>query len=213
MTTKGPAKDLVVLVADKNTEFALKGLLTRRTHALRIRPITFDVFVHIERDPGCLRRAPDFLRPHSTRYNHALVMFDRDGCGQEHKERVDLEQQVEEQLAQSGWDNRSAAVVLDPELEIWVWSDSPHVETTLGWSNRVPGLRSWLVNSGLLGESDVKPRDPKLAVEEALRVARKPRSSNLYQQLALSVGFESCSDAAFQKLKKLLNTWFPAVST
>jgi hypothetical protein len=31
-------------------------------------------------------------------------------------------------LFTSGWENRAAAVVLDPELEIWVWSDSPEVE-------------------------------------------------------------------------------------
>ena len=209
MTASGLTKDLVVLVADKNTEFAIRGLLTRRSHSLQIRPITFDIFVHIERDPGCLRRGPDFLRAHTTRYGRALVMFDREGCGQEQKERAALERQVEEQLAQSGWDNRSAAVVLDPELEIWVWSDSPHVEKALGWNNRAPGLRPWLVSSGMLGEADIKPPDPKRAVEEALRVARKPRPSNIYHELASSVGFESCSDAAFRKFKEVLATWFP----
>jgi hypothetical protein len=212
MTARSPVKDLVILVADKNTEFALKGLLSRRTHALRIRSITFDIFVHLERDPGCLHRAHDFLRPHTTRYTHALVVFDRDGCGQERKDRVSLERRVEEQLTQSGWDKRAAAVVIDPELEIWVWSDSPHVDSALGWSNRAPGLRPWLVKSGLLSETTTKPQDPKRAVEEALRAARKPRSSNLYQELASSAGFESCTDAAFQKFRGVLTAGFPAVS-
>jgi len=40
----GP-KDLVVLVADKNIEFAVKGLLSR-PRALGVRPITSDFFVH-----------------------------------------------------------------------------------------------------------------------------------------------------------------------
>jgi hypothetical protein len=212
MTVQSPPKDLVILVADKNTEFTLKGLLSRRTHSLRVRPMTFDIFVHIERDPGCLRRAHDFLRPYAQRYRHALVVFDREGCGQEDKERGSLERQVEEQLKQSGWNERAAVVVLDPELEVWVWSDSPHVETALGWSNREPGLRPWLARSNLWGEADAKPQDPKKAVEESLRVAGKPRSSTLYQELASSVGFESCTDAAFQKLRKVLAAWFPAVS-
>jgi hypothetical protein len=204
------AKDLVVLVADKNTEFALKGLLSKRGRALRIRSITFDIFVHVERDPGCLNRAHDFLRPHSGRYRHALVMFDHDGCGQEHKDRAALEQQVEVQLSQAGWNDRAAAVVLDPELEIWVWSDSPHVEQALGWQDRTPGLRSWLVDSKLLKAGEAKPKDPKKAVEEALRFARKPRSSTVYQEIASSVSFESCTDAAFLKLRDTLSRWFSA---
>ena len=204
------AKDLVVLVADKNTEFALKGLITKRTHALRIRPLTFDIFVHVERDPGCLNRAHDFLRSHSRRYRHALVMFDHDGCGQEKKDRTTLEQQVEAQLAQAGWDDRAAAVVLDPELEIWVWSDSPHVEKALGWQDRTPELRSWLVTSKLLAAGEAKPKDPKRAVEEALRIVRKPRSSTVYQDIASSVSFEGCTDAAFLKLRDTLTRWFSA---
>jgi nucleotide-binding universal stress UspA family protein len=208
MTATGTTRDLIVLVADKNTEFALKGLLSRRARSLRIRPLTADIFVHPERDPGCLLRARDFLRPHVARYHHALVLFDRDGCGQEQKDRAALERQVEEQLAQAGWGERAAAVVLDPELEIWVWSDSPHVEKALGWQGRSPGLRSWLVNSKLLDADRPKPVDPKRAVEEALRLARKPRSSNLYLELASSVGFEGCTDAAFQKLRDTLGRWF-----
>ena len=51
----GPAparKDLVVLVADKNMEFALRGLFSR-TPSFGIHPVTADVFVHPEKDPGC----------------------------------------------------------------------------------------------------------------------------------------------------------------
>jgi hypothetical protein len=46
-------KDLVVLAADKNTEFTVRGLLDSRTAALGIRRVVFDVYPHPERDPGC----------------------------------------------------------------------------------------------------------------------------------------------------------------
>jgi hypothetical protein len=85
---------------------------------------------------------------------------------------------------------------------------SCHVEATLGWQGRSPGLREWLVQSKLLGEGDVKPGDPKRAVEEALRVARKARSSNLYLELASAVSFEGCRDEAFLKLRQILMHWF-----
>ncbi|MEJ5276988.1 MAG: hypothetical protein WHU94_13845, partial [Thermogemmata sp.] len=67
-------KDLVVLVADKNMEHALKGILGRPA-ALHIRPITFDIFIHPRRDPGVLNYAPNFLRLHMAKYRYALVLF------------------------------------------------------------------------------------------------------------------------------------------
>jgi len=71
------SQDLVVLVPDKNMESAVTQLL-QRPQALGIRPITFDVFVHIGRDPGCYGKAHDFLRPFAGQYQYALVMFDSD---------------------------------------------------------------------------------------------------------------------------------------
>ena len=75
-------RDLVVLVADKNMEAVMVGLLGR-PQSLGIRAITFDVFVHPRRDPGCLTGADDFLRPFGGAYHYALVLFDHEGCGRE----------------------------------------------------------------------------------------------------------------------------------
>jgi hypothetical protein len=101
MTEDYSCKDLIALVADKNMESTLRGLLTR-TESLGIRILNYDIFIHIERDPGCLRKSHDFLRIHHTNYHHALVMFDREGCGYEDKSRDELEQLVEERLSHSG---------------------------------------------------------------------------------------------------------------
>ncbi|HYN20863.1 MAG TPA: hypothetical protein VE078_07885, partial [Thermoanaerobaculia bacterium] len=170
--------------------------------------ITYDVYVHPERDPGCLLRGHDFLRPFNLRYSHALVVFDRDGCGQEAKARADLELQVEGLLSRAGWDDRAAAVVIDPELEVWVWNASPHVENALGWDAGTTALKEWLKQKGWLPEGDLKPTHPKKAVEEALRVARKPRSSSLFHQLAQRVSTDRCVDPAFLKLRSVLSRWF-----
>jgi hypothetical protein len=53
-----------------------------------------------------------------------------------------------------------------------------------------------------------KPKHPKKALEKALRMARKPRSSAIYQALAEKVGLARCSDQAFIKLKTALQNWF-----
>jgi hypothetical protein len=160
-------KDLILLVADKNMEASLKGLLSR-FRSLKFRQVAFDLYVHPERDPGCLLRAHDFLRPFASRYERALVLLDHAGCGQDLEERSKLEANLERRLDGAGWEGRAAAVVIAPELENWVWSDSPKVDIALGWEGKTPPLRDWLVEKGLLQAGATKPSEPKRAVELTL---------------------------------------------
>lgn len=201
--------DLAVLVADSNTGAAVRGLLARQ-ESLGIRVVEYELYVHPERDSGCFLRAHDFLRPMHRRCAHALVLFDCAGSGRERLSRDALEDEVATRLSQAGWGERAAVVVLDPELEVWVWSGSPEVDRCLGWHGRQPDLRSWLAGEGLWNPRQAKPDDPKLATERALRKARKPRSSAVYEQLARRVSLQGCTDAAFVRLVGILKAWFPA---
>ncbi len=199
-------KDLVILVADKNMEYSVKGILSR-PQALSIRQITFDIFVHPHNDPGCLNDGHHFLRTSLAQCTHALILFDKEGCGRENLTRPQLEQKVEAKLFRAGW-QQAAAIVLEPELEIWVWSDSPHVAEILGWKNKQPDLNRWLKNKGFLRENEIKPTKPKESMEAALRQVRKPRSSVLYRRLAEKISFGRCTDDAFNKFKTTLQNWF-----
>jgi hypothetical protein len=212
VTTSRSRKDLIVLVADKSMETAVMGVLSRR-ESLRIRKTEVDPFTHPAKDSGCLVDGPDFLRSFQNQYAYALLLFDREGCGREASSREDLEAQVEVRLNQAGWAGRSAAIVLDPELEIWVWSRSPHVATVLGWKDRDTELRSWLRAQGYLVEGQVKPARPKEAVEDALRIVKKPISSSIYSELTRRVSLEHCVDPAFVKLKGILQRWFGIVTS
>lgn len=144
----------------------------------------------------------------ARRYLHALVFFDREGSGAEQKTREELEQELESQLSASGWGNRAAVVVIDPELETWVWSESPNVASALGWPDSGPMLRSWMVAQELLPRGEIKPTRPKEALERVLREARTPRSPALYDELARQVNLSKCTDAAFCKLRHVLKEWF-----
>lgn len=192
-------------------EASLTGLLSRY-QSLVIRRLTFDLFIHPDRDPGCLLRAHDLLRPLVGRYEQAMVVLDQKGCGQEEVERSLLEADIERRLGGAGWEDRAAAVVIAPELENWVWSDSPHVDRALGWESRTVPLRSWLQEEGLLQAGSTKPFEPKRAVELVLRTVRIPRSSAIYLALAQSVSTERCTDPAFAKLRRCLREWFPQPS-
>lgn len=202
------AADLIALVADGNMLAAVRGLMQRRASLHISGTFSFEIRPHPERDPGCRVRSHDFLRPFQNQYRFALVMFDREGCGSQ-SSRVSLETECESQLANSGWKDRSAAVVIDPELENWVWTDSPHVSDLLGWINPSTGLRDWLFNSGYLRPDQHKPNNPKDVMEQVLRKVRKPRSSSIYESLARKVGLSACRDPAFAKFRQTLQTWFP----
>jgi hypothetical protein len=202
-------RDLVVLAADKNAEFAIRGLLDTRALALGLRPVVYDVFVHPECDPGCAQKAHEFLRTFARTHDRGLVLLDLVGSGREHLGVEALEASIEDSLAVSGWSGRAGAVVIAPELEAWVWSDSPHVADALGWLDGAQKLRDWLEEQRLWDNSATKPADPKAAVEHVLRLVRKPRSSAIYRQLATKVGVERCVDPAFAKLRRLLRDWFP----
>lgn len=201
--------DLIILVADRNTRFAVSGILGSPerlgTRAINAPP----PYVHPKRDPGVIGACESFLRPFQKAARHALVICDRKGCGREKRTREQLEADIEGRLASTGWADRSAAVVIDPELEAWVWSDSPHVLTALGWKQDRAALSGWLEAHGFSESGSAKPSKPKEAVEGLLRLARKPRSSAFYFDLAQKVSFQHCSDGAFSKLTNVLRGWFP----
>lgn len=201
-------KQLVVLVADKDMEAVVRGLLTR-SKALGVRAVEFEVYAHPGHDSGCRSQGVTFLRTFCKQYEHCLLMFDREGSGREDLDATELETRLEGELQANGWQDRGAVVVLDPELEIWVWSDSPEVDRSLGWSGRLPSVRDWLVEEQFLKQRDLKPERPKEAFRHALQHVRKPPSPAIFSELARSVSVNRCTDRAFQKFTHTLSSWFP----
>ena len=212
MTPITPQQDLIVLTADKNTEWAIRGVLCR-TASLSIRAVSADYYVHPEHDPGCLRKAGEFLASFVSMYEHALVVLDREGCGHELAGRTELEASIEAQLRSKGWGDRAAAIVIDPELEVWVWSTSRHVPTELGWEGTETSFWAWIKDQGYLKEDGTKPSSPKEALEKCLWKARQPRSSTLYKSLADKVSLAHCEDQSFAKLRDTLRSWFPSAAS
>ncbi|HEX42648.1 MAG TPA: hypothetical protein ENN81_11420 [Phycisphaerales bacterium] len=200
-------KDMMVLVADKNMETAVRTLLSRH-EALGIRPVEADVFRHPQRDSGCCNKGVEFFSALAGRFRKLLLLFDHEGCGRESERPEEIEAAIERDLSVRGWSGNASVIVLDPELEIWVWSPSPHVEDCLGWRDADPPLRQWLVDNGYLRAGGAKPARPKEAMEEALRLRRIPRSSAIYGQLAQKVSLHSCADRAFTKFRDTLQQWF-----
>ena len=200
--------DLICLVADKNMEAAVSGLLTR-PQALGIRPITEEILVHPRRDPGCFHQAAELLSGYRESADHALVILDHAWDGMPAASAADVEHLLAEKLQSAGMAGWAIPVVIEPELEAWVFSDSPQVATTLGWTGHRPGLRPALESRGLWEMEVSKPADPKAALEWALREVKKPRSSSIYRELAGRVSTMRCQDRSFLRLRNQLRDWFP----
>jgi len=208
-------RDCLFLVADKNMEGVLKGFLSKPDFhlALGCASFVFDpkqdlVVAHGQNDPGLYTRANALLQPFVHTHKHAVVIVDAAWEGSPGYEAI--LQRVREHIINAGWDDGAGcAVVIVPELENWVWQDSPQVCTHLGYSGCFQQLRTELESLGFWNTGEPKPHQPKEAVEQTLKQARKPRSSAIYQSLAAQVSLKRCTDSALNSLLESVRRWFP----
>jgi hypothetical protein len=138
-----------------------------------------------------------------------LVVFDQEGAGGPNDSPSEMILACESKLASCGWRDRAKAVVIQPELEAWVWSDSNEVDAALAWKGQDSDLRNWLVAKGYLESRQSKPKRPKETLTAALRFTGKPTSSSIFQDLARRVSIRRCKDPAFERLRTILREWFP----
>jgi hypothetical protein len=210
-------RDLLFLVADTNMEYALRGFFERERPHLSIGcgPIVFDpapnrdiVVAAGDNDSGLYKRAGDWLREAASHYRHVVIMIDAEWDGSPGAEAI--RRKLSEELAVAGWpEDAGLALVLEPEVDIWLWADSPHVATAMRWPSS-DALRAALEREGWLEVGAIKPKRPKEAAEWALRQQRQPRSSALYRKIASRVSLNRCTDPALRQLVEALRSWFPS---
>ena len=199
--------DLIVLVADKNMEFLIRGLLPRIPAIEQVQKFGFDVLVHPYRDPGIYNEAHDFLRFFTDKYLRGIVILDHAGCGREEKTREEIEADIEDNLSQSGWDDRACAIAIDPELENWIWVKEVRIREAISWEDATR-IYDWLHESGWKHPEEPKPTRPKEAFEAALKLCRTPRSSSIYRKISSQASYQQCQDPAFLKMLNQIKAWF-----
>lgn len=197
-------RDLVLLVPDKNTEFTLRGALTRH-QALGIRQIDFGILVEQGRDGGVRRRGVQVLNVLRSQFSHAAMVMDYEGSGADVSAR-ELEAHLDGALSDA-WGNRAKAIVIEPEVDAWMWGAETHLRSTMNW-NFAEGIRAWLKSQSFHFAEDGKPTHPKEALEAAFRRAKVPRSSARYEHVAQRISLTNCRDAAFLRLRASIIGWF-----
>ena len=199
-------KDLVALVADKNMQFALDAGL-KRHQSLGIRKIDFDILQHPGRDGGVRADGSELLRLQRGSYSHAVMVLDYEGSGAADS-RGDLERQLDGLLERT-WGDDAKAIVIEPELESWIWGSDKAIQQILDWPHRVP-IRTWLADRKFVVSDQGKPDRPKEAFEAVLRECGKPRSASLYAGVVGRLSIRRCTDPALVRLRNKLKTWFGA---
>lgn len=197
--------DLIVLVADKNMQHAVSGAL-ERPQSLGIRDITFEIVTHANRDPGVRKTGAELLRIKKGGSKHGVMMLDFEGSGTNKSTGIELESELDEQLGPV-WASNAKAIVIEPELEIWMWGAENAIKEVFNWNQPI-GIRKWIESQGYEVMSNGKPARPKEALQSVMRVQRKPLSSALYYEISRRISLRKCADPAFVRLREQLLEWF-----
>lgn len=207
-------RDCLFLVADSNMSHALKGFFGKEGFHLSLgcRPFSLEeadiVVASGQNDPGLYVRASELLKVYRGEYSHAVVMVDAEWRGAPAPQ--DIRNALEGHLREAGWSPpQGCAIVIEPEVDNWLWTDTPHTAAALRWPS-VTELRQALQERDMWPEGAAKPPQPKEAAAWAIRQKGKPRSSAIYEQVASRVSLSRCSDPAVATLVNALRQWFPA---
>ena len=206
-------RDCLFLLADSNMQGTLAGFLSRDLfhRSLGCGSFMFDpaedlVVAAGDNDPGLYVRGHELLRPFQRTHQHALVVIDAawDGSPGAETIRADMTANVRG----TGWPEGSfRVVVIDPELEVWVWQQNQHVARALGFASEQSMMANHRVAAAWPAGQN-KPSQPKETLEAVLRQQRIPRSSSIYRQITERISVRGCHDLAFQQLREALQTWF-----
>jgi len=183
-------KDLYVLVADADMEGVFRAILAR-PESLGIRPISFEIKLYWKHDAGVFREGPELLRAvPKGEFHYFLLAFDHVGSGcntrSEHCAKT-----VQQRLDSFTFTDRSAVIVIAPELEQWLWCHPSAIGNA----------------QGLDEISDPKERLHQVFLRRDKRIPR-PRD---YEQIVSRADLDAWnSSPSFRILKTTLQNWFPA---
>jgi len=211
VTSKRP---LVILVADGTMRAVFQAFFKRSRFfdTLECAQFDFDPKSEVFNDPlhtdgGVHKRCDELLRGYQRTHERALVVIDQQFGGE--RPANEIREEMLDRLRRSGWDNeRVQVVVIDPELEVWLWQDNANVEQAL----RSDGtLRQALIRSGEWPEHTDKPLQPKETIQRLIKANRAGAPMAVYATIAGKVAVSRCTDASFAIFKATVQNWFPTV--
>jgi hypothetical protein len=203
-------KDLLVYTADSDALAVCKAILAR-TRALKIPAIDFSVDRHPGRDPGMIKDGPELMRFRRREYKKVILIWDFHGCGIENsmtsQECIDS---ISDRLNTSGWKNDSAAVIVIPEIEEWLWHNPNSIRTHFKIEQKE--FDNYLEVFSQRHSRDIqklKKEQPKELLEFIRRQLNKPSSPRDFEQISKIASLTDWENSSsFKSFKLALTSWF-----
>lgn len=172
----------------------------------------FDPGQEIFNEPGCTdggvhTQAHLLLNGYRQTHQRALVILDQQFGGE--IPAADVRDDILKRLHKSGWGVAACeVVVIDPELEVWLWQDNPNVEQALKFNGG--SLREYLDGTGDWPAGRAKPNSPKEVMQALMKKNGAGLPMVVYRKIARSVGVGGCTDGSFGHFQATLQAWFPS---
>jgi hypothetical protein len=191
---------------------ALMRAVLGRHRDLGIHPITFKVQRFPGRDSGMVKEGPEIARVmvKKTEYSRLILVWDHHGSGWHNRSAEDVLTRIQQRLDGVTWADRSAAVVIVPELEEWLWHCTGSIARLLG-VNAVELDEM----TGRAADQIERPRErccrelPKEAV-----LCQKKRRKPLPEDFKVLGSFVNLSNwtgsDTFARFTEILKAWFPS---
>jgi hypothetical protein len=161
-----------------------------------------------ETDGGARTRGAKILRYEHTRFTHALLIFDHDGCG-DPRPPEQIQEEIDRELREE-WGSAARSIVVLPEVEAWIMGGHRHFAKIRGLE-RAPA-RAWLDENGHWPTGVDKPRDPKGALSALFSAHGAKLSSASYRRIMTyaSLSSERCACPSYRLFCEALRGWFGA---
>jgi hypothetical protein len=120
---------------------SFEGFLTRNGfhHSLGCGAFLFDsrsdiVVASGDNDPGLYVRGHELLRPFLSSHRYAVLVLDALWDGS--PGAINIKKHLTERVLATGWkDDCFQVIVIEPELENWIWQKNEHVARELGFDD------------------------------------------------------------------------------
>lgn len=205
-------KDLCIWVADAETGAFLKALLGR-PRALNIREIECDFERHTGRDSGMVTNGPELTRQMKRFYRKTLLVLDYHGCGRENRQPAkQVAEEMQGRLDVVTWQGKSSVVIVEPELERWLWLCESAIAKHFSISAEElrQSCRAYADKQGK-SLDQIKEKEPKTLLDHICR-HHHPRHfgpdnfENIGQHASIK---QLQASPSFQRFHQAMQSWFP----
>ena len=206
-------RELIILVADGTMRAVFAAFFARERWERRLCCGSFDLWPQediindtLHTDGGVHRRAHELLRPYLNTHQHTMVVIDQQFGGD--RPAGEVRSEILDNLYRNGWaEDRCEVIVIDPELEVWLWQDNPNIAQAINYTGS--SLRQRLQDQGEWPADAAKPLDPKASIQALIKPQRALKTKVVYSRIARSVSVSGCTDPAFLLFAGTLRRWFP----